>query len=726
MPKARPSSPSLLSFPTPSLWRRAGALVTLAIALTLASASSSAMGVASPWREDGATATRLLAAVDSVGAAASTVSFGLEFRLDPGWKLYWRAPGDTGTPPEADWSASDNVASVAMAWPWPQRFTAFGLQTLGYHDRVILPLTVTPRTPGAALRLEGLVHYLACANVCVPHETVVTLALPAGGSPAPAPEAASIERAQAETPTAGIPAIVSAADYWRQGDGVTARITLTTTQPFQAPELILEGPDGAPFGAAEKTLADPRHVIFTAHSATLDKEALGNDDGLFLRLTVRDRTWVGEISVRAYPSPPPPPPTTAETTSLGSLGSMLLLALAGGMILNLMPCVLPVLAMKLTSALTASTDGKQRMRVRFLATGAGIVSAFLGPALTLASLKQAGSAVGWGIQFQHPVFLTAMMLAMGVFAASLLGWVTIRLPQVLATLGATRSGAGVTGDFCNGLLAAALATPCSAPFVGTAVGFALSRGVAEIILIFIAMGLGLASPWVLAAAFPRPIIALLPKPGPWMGRMQAGLALALLSTAGWLASIISSTGGTETAVGAAALLALLLTVLALRRWAPESRLGRRAVPVSALLIIAALALAWRAEPSPAPVSTPPPMWVSFDPTTLAALVADGKTVFVDVTADWCLTCIANKTMVLEREQIAAWLRDPAVIAMRADWTRPDPMIAAYLRSHGRYGIPFNALYGPLAPKGVALPELLTTAAIRAAARRAGGAPLPEP
>jgi suppressor for copper-sensitivity B len=304
-----------------------------------------------------------------------------------------------------------------------------------------------------------------------------------------------------------------------------------------------------------------------------------------------------------------------------------------------------------------------------------------------------------------------------LFACNLLGLFEVHLPQSVADTGLSAGGRpSIGGHFVTGAFATLLATPCSAPFVGTAVGFALSRGPVEIFVVFGALGLGLGLPYLAVAAFPK-LATALPRPGRWMVVLRRVLGLALVATAVWLLSVIAAQIGAETAFILAAMLALIGVVLAIRRL-PGSRLGRHAGKAVLVLSLAAFALPIVREP-PAVEASIPAHWRAFDRVELTRVVAAGGTVFVDVTADWCISCLVNKKIVLDQGQVAAWLRGGKVVAMQADWTLPNPDIADYLAGFGRYGIPFNAIYGPKAPRGIVLPEILTSAAVLAAAAEAG-------
>lgn len=698
------------------------------------------------WDTGETAAVRLVSAVTGTGVENQgigtqtgadmrpTLPMGLEFQLEPGWKIYWRTPGDAGLPPVPDWSASDNVADVAMAWPVPERFEIFDIGTLGYGERVIFPLEVTPTVAGAPVRLRGTVDYLACAEICIPGRAEVALTLPAG------PAGTAAQAHAIDVFRAAVPVTDAARAGLRVGDarvaadgevGTTLSLRVESTgAAFQALDAFVEGPGGAYFPEPTIALADSGEAAVLDFPAPrgLDVAAL---DGTPLTVTVVDGDRALETAVVPLagriatgridaPARAVPALTAGPAPDAPGLWTILALAVLGGLILNLMPCVLPVLSLKLMSVIRKSGKQATLVRAGFLASSAGILTSFLLLGGAAIAVKQAGLSVGWGIQFQQPVFLAFMVALLTLFACNLLGFFEFRLPAALgdraATAGAERHG--LFGDFLTGAFATLLATPCTAPFLGTAVGFALGAGPVEILAVFAALGLGLALPYLAVAAFPG-AVRWLPRPGPWMGWLKAVLALALAGTAVWLLTVMQVSVGWQTALSVGMLAAVAGAVLATRRL-PGSRLGRAAWPVSAALALAAVAVPLTATPiqqgdGVASQEAETIAWQTFDESEIRRLVADGRTVLVDVTADWCVTCQWNKKTVLESADVAQWLNRPDVIAMRADWTRPDPAIAAYLERHGRYGIPFNIVYGPSAPGGIALPELLSRDAVFAAA-----------
>jgi len=701
-----------------SLIHKAFAAALLAFAGTVL-ATPAAWAAAGGWVEEEQARLRLVSAVQSV--AGDTVDLGLEFDLQPGWKIYWRSPGDAGFPPQVDWTGSENLKAAEIAWPVPHRFSLFGLETFGYGGQVLLPIIASVDRVGTSLALRAKVDYLICEEICIPYTAELALDLPAGDG-ARAPQAFLIESFRDQVPGLGAErglAIESVALTGGLAKPVLA-VTARAEQPFAAPDLLVEAPPGFHFDVPEVTLSDGgRQARLTAAvSQTIPDKVL---EGKPLTVTVTDgERGIETRTVARFLTPPAPPPV-----SLVNLAGILGLALIGGLILNLMPCVLPVLSLKLLSVVQQGGRARGAIRASFLASAAGIVFSFLVLASAAVALKTAGLAVGWGIQFQQPLFLSALAVVMALFACNLMGFFEVPLPGFVGRLAARGTGEGnhhtLWGNFATGALATLLATPCSAPFLGTSVGFALSRGAAEIYLIFTALGLGLALPYLLVAAAPR-LVAWLPHPGAWMVWLRRLLGLLLAGTAVWLLTVLAAQVG----VLAASLMAGLLLGLGLVLWAGPNLAPRLhvATPLLAtLLALAAFALpAGVGEPQRGEkaASAETAAWRPLDTAQIAALVAEGQVVFVDVTADWCITCQVNKKLVLDTEDVHARLNAPGVVRMRGDWTLPSDAISAYLASFGRYGIPFNAAYGPGAPDGIALPEILTPDAVTTALVKAAG------
>jgi suppressor for copper-sensitivity B len=669
----------------------------LASLVLLLAPSAYAAEAASDWFETDQGKVRLAAAQSFVGADRD-LELGLQFRLAPQWKIYWRSPGDAGYPPRLDWEGSQNLAAAQIAWPAPVRFSVLGLETMGYEGDVVLPIHARVEQPGAPLTLHATLDYLTCAEICVPYETELTLALPATPEPG-ASFGPLIARWEARVPGDGKAAgLALDGAVLRPGSDAALDLVIRSDRPLTAPDAFVEGADGVSFGPPSPQAEGPDSTLLRlpvyGPAAALDRLA-----GHTLEVTLVDgeRAMTGAVT----------PTRGAPALDLARLWPMLLVALLGGLVLNVMPCVLPVLSLKLLGAIEHRERPLAAVRLGFLAISAGIMLSFLALAGAMIALGAAGLAAGWGVQFQEPVFLAAMAAVVTLFAANLWGLFEVALPQAVTDFGARAA----VGNVATGAFVTLLATPCSAPFLGTAVGFALASGPVDTIAIFAALGVGFAAPYLVVAAIPR-LALLLPRPGRWMRFVRPILGGALAGTAGWLVFVLAAESGAEAAAALAAILVAIVGALVLLRVRPM-RWG-----VVAALVAAALAVPL-VERAPAASGTDG-MWRSFDPAALGPLVHDGDVVFVDVTADWCLTCKVNERLVLDSADTRGLLTAPRVVAMRADWTRPDPQIAAYLKRFGRYGIPFNAVYGPGAPAGLPLPLILTPDAVRAALTRAAG------
>jgi len=705
-------------------------------------------GPASEWSETDHSRLRLVAATTT--AVDGDTRLGLQIELKPGWKVYWRSPGDAGFPPKIDWGGSNNLKDAAILWPVPERFSVQGLETLGYKKKVVLPISAVPAATGEGMDLKAHIRYLACDDICIPYEAKLALALPAGTAE-PSAHAHAIDKYAARVPgdgrahglrIASLEALPGAS-----AGSATLRLIVNSKVPFAAPDAFLEGAPVLAYGKPKVALAED------GMTAKIDVDVSGVDlleDAKGRTLQGRDFTVTlvdgGRVAERQLAALAPMAAGAPETTggrngglTLRSMppqapafGVIVLLAILGGLILNLMPCVLPVLSLKMLSLVKHGGGEARDVRLGFIASAAGIIATFLALAGILAGLRAGGTVIGWGIQFQQPWFLTALVLLVTIFACNLWGFFEVRLPNFISDLGGDAIHVhGLGGHFLGGVFATLLATPCTAPFLGTAVGFALAGSVAEMLAVFAALSLGLALPYLLVAAVPS-LATWLPKPGVWMVRLKFGLGLLLAGTGVWLLVVLAGVAGMTAALGIAALSVAAAALLFVAHRGAATMGARLSMP--GILAIGAVALtvpAWIA-PGPAPVAGAKDsgakarlaaLWQPFDPAAIPALVGQGKTVFVDVTADWCITCQVNKGVVLSRDDIFNRLRGDDIVAMQADWTRPDDTIARYLASYGRFGIPFNAVYGPKAPNGVVLPELLSQSAVLEAFEAAGAKPM---
>ena len=377
-----------------------------------------------------------------------------------------------------------------------------------------------------------------------------------------------------------------------------------------------------------------------------------------------------------------------------------LLGFVGGLILNAMPCVLPVLSLKVFGLVKSAEGGRRALTTGSLATAGGIVLSFLLLAAAAIAARSAGIAVGWGIQFQEPLFVGALAVIILLFTLNMWGLFEIRLPTALARVGSSGPSEGLAGHLVTGFFATLMATPCSAPFLGTALGFALTQDAGTTAAMFGAIGTGMASPYLLLAAFPA-AGRVLPKPGPWMATFKVVMGFLLAAALVWLLFVMAGlVSAPRVAFFEIGLLAVALAVWLTSRWGSRPAGRRISALAAAVLAVGAIATVaqGRSEGGAVTVGVAPEdrliAWEPFDRDRADELSAAGSYVFVDVTADWCFTCKVNETLFIETEEVAGAFEEHGVIAMRADWTRRDDSISSYLADFGRYGIPFYVLYRP--------------------------------
>ncbi|MBV1701339.1 MAG: thioredoxin family protein [Hyphomicrobiales bacterium] len=674
-----------------------------------------ALGAAGPWVADGDVQARLISAVDGSGQLAQ-LPLGLQVKMNTGWKTYWRSPGEAGLPPELDFNGSSNLGPVAIAYPVPQRFSLLGLETFGYEGEVVFPLHADVTHPGAAVTVKAKVDLLVCAQICVPHSLLLHLDIPAGAADV-ASQAQLLNSFATQVPSGATGAglqVVSAKLMGAGADSVL-EVDAKSQQPFLAPDVYPESKTLS-FGHPQVVLsADRREVSLrlpVLHVAA--GTAPSNAHALTLTLVDGKRFLEAHPQVVAASLPSP-------WLRLWGLVPIFGLALIGGFILNFMPCVLPILSMKLLTVVSHGGREDAHVRAGFLASAAGILASMLALAGVLVAMKASGHTVGWGIQFQQPLFVVALVVVLTLFACNLWGFFEINLPIFVQQKLGQAGDSTLPGHFASGAFATLLATPCSAPFLGTAVGFALASGPMEIFVVFFALGLGLSLPLLVVAVWPG-LATRLPKPGRWMVWLRQILGFALAATALWLLYVAYiQIGDLRVGVVAASMLGVIAAFGLLRN---RLHLAATIAGVCALLAVAAAQTGDMAGVQQAP-ERDIIRWSAFNDNQVKNLVSQGHTVFVDVTADWCLTCKANKRVVLDSAEIAKKLNQSGVTDMKADWTRPDPAIAQFLAQHGRYGIPFNIVYGPKAPAGVVMPEVLTEAIVLSALSQAQGVATPQ-
>ena len=494
----------------------------------------------------------LISSVNSI-PKENNLHLGLYFKLDPGWKIYWKYPGKAGYPPGIDWVKSKNIKDLEILWPKPEEFEILGMESLGYSKEVILPIKLIIENNNEKLLANFDVDYLTCKKICIPFNDNLILNIPTG-------------------------------------DGQVSEYGKVINQ-------------------------------YIDKSNYLNYSSLLNPDSILL---------------------------------------FLFIAFVGGVILNFMPCVFPVLSLKIYNVLSQQQQNINNKTIKrnFLATILGIIFSFFVLSLITVLLKSLGHSLGWGFQFQSPIFLSFMILILILFSLNLIDFFSIDIPFFFKkflnkVINFNKKSSEFFQNFLLGSFITILSTPCSAPFIGTALGFAFVSSNQVIFLIFFCISLGLSSPYIILATKPQ-ILSFLPKPGLWMKKFKYFLSFLLILTAIWLTSV------------------LLIQVNTINNNDSNNN-----------------------------------NWLDFDTIKLKELVNENNIVFVDITADWCMTCFYNKKTVLDRKKVKNIFEKYDVKKMRGNLTKPNKEINKYINSYGRFGIPANVIYSPSAPQGVLLSEVLT-------------------
>lgn len=622
----------------------------------------------------------------------------LTVELKPGWKTYWRSPGEGGVAPKISWPEG---VTDSWSWPVPSRFDISGMTTQGYHDKVTIPI-VLDGVKGDAL--DGTLTLSTCSNVCLLTDYPLHLDF---NQPVDAGFRDAFDHAMRSIP--GSSGVSSDLTAWLADGNLV--ITGTTEGKWDNPGIYFDPLEGDIL-PGEPVIKHDGHQLRVTVPVTDewgDKPTLLAGKALSFVLTNGSKAQQTVMTVGATPAASAAPGT----------GKMVIFALLGGLILNLMPCVLPVMGMKLNSILHAGSD-RRTIRLRFLATSAGILTSFMLLAAMVTALKLTGASLGWGIQFQNPWFIGLMVAVTFLFALNLFGVFEMLLPSAAAGRLAATGGTGLGGSFCEGMFATLLATPCSAPFLGTAVAFALGAPLQTLWLIFLMLGVGMSLPWLFVALVPK-TATLLPKPGRWMNTLKIILGLMMLASSLWLATLLNLHLG-ET-VGQIVMLVLIVIALALFTMKGQTSSPLFWLVVISLSVFGGYQLRGLLNAPPVLATQSVQQTIPWQPLSEEAIehaLAQGKRVFVDISADWCVTCKVNEHRVLNQPDIIAALSQPDVVALRGDWSQPSALIAAFLEKRNRYAIPFNEVYGPGIPDGEILSPLLDKRTLVATLNNAKG------
>ncbi len=647
----------------------------------------------SPVAARAAESNRIVTARDTVslvsesdGVAGKTIRLGLLFRLNQGWHIYWRDAGDAGEPPELRLTAPQGAKQGAFAWPAPEWFTVGAIGDYVETGTALLPFSVTlpGRLSGADVAISAMAHWLVCSRIiCVPEQGKFTLH--AAGPAKASAQAGLFTRADVTLPR---PSPFSVK--------IDAKGTLLVTAPGLSASI--KSAHFFPEDANVIVNAAPQPLRFVKDGFSLRLKPAGWKPGQPLKgvLEISDRSGqmqaltVSPIFLtRGVVAPAEP-----------RLAWLILAAFLGGLILNLMPCVFPVLAIKALTVARLAATNRIAARINALAYTAGAIMAMLAIGIVLLVLRSGEASIGWGFQFQSPVFVAIMAWLVFIIGLNFAG--LFEIPSGFAGIGSNFAArGGSAGSFATGLLAVVVATPCTAPFMGGAIAAALSATPAAALAIFAALGLGMALPFLVIGFMPG-LGRLLPKPGLWMAVLRQFMAFPMFATAVWLLWVMIQEAGADGALvvaGGAVLIAFALWLLRFRGVLPRGLAGLAAVAVIALLP--------RVKMAQAASLLSLPGAVPYSPAGLAALRRQGKPVFVDMSAAWCVTCLVNERVALKPEAVQRDLKRHHVTLMVGDWTKRDSAISAYLAAHGRDGVPLYVYYPPAHGRPVMLGQILT-------------------
>jgi len=641
----------------------------------------------------------------------------LRQQIEAGWHTYWLNPGDAGLPTTLDWSMPGDFKAGPILWPQPKRIVYGPVVDYGYEDEVLLPVDIdVPSTAALGTNVVITAHasWLVCSDTCIPEDATLSISIPVAAEAEADPDwAERFTSARARLPLRNpFPTTASA-----NAENITLHIAMGDAKKLRDVMFFPADRDVIDNDAPQTPEAGPGGLTLTLRreAATPSPPAL---NGL---LVFHDSAAQSDIGPQAITISSPIEHIAA--TSLGQLGFVwaLLLAFAGGVLLNLMPCVLPVLSIKAFSLAQHAQSAASEVRVQGVAYTAGVLLSFGAIAALLLGMRAAGTEIGWGFQLQSPLFVALMIYVLFAVGLNLSGVFSFG-ESVAGTAGELSSHTGYTGSFLTGALATLVATPCTAPFMAAALGYAITQPWYRSLAVFEAVGLGMALPYLGIAFSPR-LRRFLPKPGSWMLGLKQFLAFPIYGTAVWLTFVLVQESGAL----AVTLVLSGLVLIAFAAWLyegvrhGETRWRGWGLVASALSLSGAVALVpFTGTDQPLQVAATDNRagiaWLPFSTNKIDELQAQGKSIFVDFTADWCITCKINERIALENPEVIKAFASNEVTALRADWTRQDPSITRMLEANGRAGVPLYLFYPKPNPRAeshgpIILPQILTAATI---------------
>ena len=646
--------------------------------------------IESSWSNGVESKVRLISPYTNIDNKGS-IYLGLQYKLQGGWKTYWKSPGDGGFPQNINWNSSINIKNFEILWPTPNEFNILGLKSLGYQNEVIFPIKLSIIDLSKEIKIILDINYLVCKDICIPGNAKLSLVIPPGKANT-TKYFFDIEKSLSQVPNknlniSDIEEIIAKA-YLYNND-VSIIINAKSKNKFINPKFFLDSEFGLPVqNPILKYSSNSKEI----EAKFLFKKELINKEKFNLSFLLINNNniafeFLDIIEVEK---------NVTSNIQFTSFIYFFIIAFIGGLILNFMPCVLPVLSIKLLSILKVSND-KKLIRRSFIMTAIGIVTSFIMLGLFAILLKTMGINVGWGMQFQQPVFLMVIGTILFIFMLNLFDFIEFKTPNFVNNSSVFKNSFNSNfKDFFNGFFATILATPCSAPFVGTAITIAFTQAYLVLLGIFAFMGLGMSFPYISIFFFPR-LISFLPKPGYWMKVLKFILGLLLLCTLIWVGLLLLNHFN---------YLFILITILIMIIFSLSMIFLNQKKFIGIILLITFFILPvyfnfnYDSELNES-------KWDNFSLSKIENFIKDDKIVFVDITADWCITCQFNKFNIINSKEIQDIFITNDIKLIKGDWTKPNEDIEAFLNSYNKFGIPFNIIYSKSYPKGIILSELLT-------------------
>jgi thiol:disulfide interchange protein DsbD len=645
---------------------------------------------------------------------------GLMLRMAPGWHTYWKFSGDAGLPTELKWKLPPGWKIGEIQWPIPLKTIDPGdIETYGYENEVLLMQEVTSPSNinTSSVQLTAEANWLVCEKICVPGSATLQLDLPVASSNQPA-NTDVFARYRRLLPQDWPAPAVASAGWSKAGSDFRLKITSETLAKYPAIDFFPLPEQETIVGHPAVEVRNSSEIVFRIPVESAPKN-LSSVAGLVVfaqRANSEDRAAWQIASAPAGAQSQSSMPVSAHPAPARGIFTFLLFGFVGGIILNLMPCVLPVISLKIFGFIQQAGQSRKKIFRSGIAFSIGIFAWFIALAFLLIALKGAGRDVTWGgFQFTNAYFVLALSVFVLVFALSLFGVFEISLPQsVTRTLLSTSESKDLVGSFFQGVFATVLATPCTAPFLGTALGFAFTQSAAVILVMFIAIAAGMSAPYLLLSAQPA-WLRFLPRPGPWMLHVKQFMGFLLLATLLFLLYVLGAQRGLEGAIWASSFL-LVISIVCWMKGAfalPTASVAKRSFVLALMLLLVLgggiyfIGDKFQSAKIASADSHLRSDWQAFTPERLQTELEQGRTVFVDFTAAWCLTCKFNEANVLEAQDVREAFRRHGIVKLKADWTNGDPAITRLLQQFGRPGVPLYVLYPAKNEEPIIFPELLT-------------------